>query len=98
MNEQNKLNQIDEIYTNPDPPLEFVKLQVGFWEKLVVLDAATFAASFTAVGLFRDHPLGDGGIGYLEAAWKLLLSGISLLLLAQWLAIPAIIAVSGHKY
>jgi hypothetical protein len=92
------LDTIDEIYTNPDPPLDFVRLQIGFWEKVVVLDAATLAASFTAIAMFRANSFGDSGVGYLEAAWKLLFSGIALCLLAQWLAIPGIIAISGHNY
>ena len=95
---QDSLDPIDEIYTNPNPPLEFVKLEIGFCEKLVVLDAATLAASFTAIGMFRTNPIGDGGVGYLEAAWKLLFFGIGFCLLAQWLVIPGIIAVSGHDY
>ncbi len=57
--------------------LDFVRLQIGFWEKVVVLDAATLAASFTAIGMFREHLFGDGGVGYLEAAWKLLFSGMA---------------------
>jgi hypothetical protein len=65
---QNPLNAVDEIYTNPEPIVEFVKMQIGFWEKLVVLDAATLAASFTASGIFREHFTGDGGVGYLATA------------------------------
>jgi hypothetical protein len=60
---QNFLDAVDEIYTNPAPIVEFVKMQMGFWEKLVVLDAATLAASFTATGIFREHLIGDGGPG-----------------------------------
>lgn len=95
---QNPLDAVDEIYTNPAPIVEFVKMQMGFWEKLVVLDAATLAASFTASGIFREHLIGDGGVGYLAVAWKLLLCGIALCLLAQWLAIPGAVAISGHYY
>jgi hypothetical protein len=97
MSEQmNPLDLVDEIYTNPAPGLDFVKMQLGFWEKLVVLGAATLAASFTASGMVREHLIGDGGVGYLVAAWKLLFCGISLCLLAQWVAIPGAIAISGH--
>jgi hypothetical protein len=95
---QNPLDAVDEIYTNPTPIVEFVKMQMGFWEKLVVLDAATLAASFTASGIFREHLIGDGGVGYLAVAWKLLLCGIALCLLAQWIAIPGAMAISGHYY
>jgi hypothetical protein len=96
--QQNPLDEVDRIYTSPDPSIDFVRLQIGFWEKLIVLDAATLAASFTAIGMFRDHLVGDGGGGYLQAAWKLLFCGIALCLLAQWLAIPGAIAISGHYY
>jgi hypothetical protein len=74
-------------------------MQVAFWEKLVVLDAAILAASFTAGnGIYRNHLVGDGGVGYLSVAWKLLLCGLVLCLFAQWLAIPGAIAISGHLY
>ncbi len=92
------MDPVDDLYTNPEPIVDFVKMQVAFWEKLVVLDAATLAASFTAIGAFHDHLSGDGGIGYLMAAWKLLISGLALCLLAQWIAIPAAIAISGYFY
>ena len=91
----NPLNQVDEIYTNPTPMVDFVKMQIGFWEKLVVLDSAILAASFTASGIFRDHL---GGLGCLAAAWKLLFSGLALCLLAQWIAIPGAIATAGYYY
>lgn len=97
--QQNSLDTVDEIYTNPGPIVDFVKMQVSFWEKLVVLDAAILAASFTAAsGIFREHLIGDGGIGYLVAAWKFLLCGLALCLLAQWVAIPGAIATSGYHY
>jgi hypothetical protein len=92
------LDTVDEIYTDPTPSVDFVKMQIGFWEKLVVLDAATLAASFTASGIFHEHLTGDGGVGYLAAAWKLLFCGLALCLLAQWIAIPGAIAISGHYY
>ncbi len=92
------LDAVDELYTNPAPIVEFVKMQIGFWEKLVVLDAAILGASFTVSAVFTTHVIGDGGVGYLAAAWKLLLCGISLCLLAQWVAIPGAIAISGHYY
>lgn len=94
--QSNQFDAVDEIYTNPTPSLDFVKMQLGFWEKLVVLDAATLAASFTASGIVREHMIGDGGVGYLMAAWKLLFCGISSCLLAQSIAIPGAIAISGH--
>ena len=92
------LNAIDEIYTNPERIIDFVKMQVAFWEKLVVLDAATLAASFTASGVFRDHFTGDGGVGYLTAAWKLLTWGLALCLLAQWFAISVAMTTSRQYY
>ncbi len=49
--QQNPLDEVDRIYTSPDPSIDFVRLQIGFWEKLIVLDAATLAASFTAIGM-----------------------------------------------
>lgn len=90
------MDSVDEIYTNPEPIVEFVRMQIAFWEKVVVLDAATLAASLTAIGAFYDRFSGDGGIGYLSAAWKLLFCGLALCLLAQWIAIPGAVAISGH--
>ena len=98
MSELNPLDAVDNIYTDPGPSIDFVKMQVAFWEKLVVLDAATLAASFTASGIFRERLIGDGGFGYLSAAWKLLMCGLALCLLAQQIAIPGVIAISGHYY
>jgi hypothetical protein len=95
---QNPFDAVDEIYTNPAPIVDFVKMQMGFWEKLVILDAATLAASFTASGIFHDHFIGDGGVGYLAAAWKFLFCGVALCLLAQWVAIPGAIAINGYYY
>jgi hypothetical protein len=92
----NPTDAVDEIYTNPAPIVDFVKMQIGFWEKMVVLDAATLAASFTASGIFREHLIGDGGVGYLAAAWKLLFCGLALCLIAQWIAISGVIASSGY--
>jgi hypothetical protein len=39
--QQHPLDEVDRIYTSPDPSIDFVRLQIGFWEKLIVLDAAT---------------------------------------------------------
>ena len=96
--ELHPIDSVDEIYTNPEPIVDFVKMQVAFWEKVVVLDAATLAASFTAIGAFHGQLSGDGGVGYLATAWKLLICGLGLCLLAQWIAIPGAIAISGHYY
>lgn len=93
---QKPLDSVDEIYTDSAPAVEFVKMQIGFWEKLVVLDAATLAASFTASGIFREHVVGDGGVGYLAVAWKLLFCGIALCIAAQWVAIPGAITISAY--
>jgi hypothetical protein len=46
--------------------------------------------------MVREHIIGDGRVGYLVTAWKLLFCGISLCLLAQWVAIAGAIAISGH--
>jgi hypothetical protein len=70
---QDPIDAIDDIYTDSAPIVEFVRMQISFWEKLVVLDAATLAASFSASGVVREHLSGDGGVGYLAASWKLLL-------------------------
>jgi hypothetical protein len=90
------LSAVDDMYTDSSAYFEFVKLQIDFWSKLVVLDAATLALSFTASAFFRDHLLGDGGIGYLVAAWKTLAYGISFSLVAQWWAIPGAASMRGH--
>ncbi len=92
----NPLEAVGDIYTNPEPSVDFVKMQVAFWEKLVVLDAAILAASFTAVGALHDRFAGDGEIGYLAAAWKFLICGLALCLLAQWIAIRGAIAICGY--
>ena len=94
--ELNPMASVHEMYTNPEPIVSFVKMQVAFWEKVVVLDAATLGASFTAIGAFHDRLAGDGGVGYLAAAWKLLSCGLAFCLLAQWIAIPGALAISGH--
>lgn len=99
MSEQNgQIDPVDDIYTDPTPVIEMVKLQISFWEKLVVLDATTLALSFTASGFFREHLIGDGGVGYLAAAWKLLFGGIVFALIAQWLTIPGLLYATGQMY
>lgn len=55
------LDAVDELYTNPAPIVEFVKMQIGFWEKLVVLDAAILGTSFTVSAVFTTHVIDDGG-------------------------------------
>jgi hypothetical protein len=70
----------------PAIAIEARKLHIGFWEKLVILDAGTLALSLTAATAFRGHTVGDGGVGYLFAAWKLLISSIICATVAQWLA------------
>ena len=61
------------------------KLQISFWDKLVILDAGTLALSINATTAFRGHIVGDGGVGFLFAAWKLLIVSMVLAVLAQWL-------------
>ena len=60
-------------------------MRISYWEKLTVLNAGTLALSFTAAAAFRGHAIGDGGLGYLFAAWKNLIASIALCLVAQWL-------------
>ncbi len=90
------LDPIDEIYTNPAPIVDFIKLEIGFWEKIVVLDSAILGLSFTSVAFLRIHAAGDGGVGYLVAAWKLLFFAIGSFMVAQWIAIPGAIGIFGY--
>ena len=48
------LDPLDELYSNPAPLVDFIKLQIGFWEKIVVLDSAILGLTFTAAG-FSAH-------------------------------------------
>ena len=64
--------------------VEARKVLIGFWEKLVIFDAAGLALSINAATVFRGHTSGDGGAGYLLAGWKWLLLSICLIALAQW--------------
>ena len=65
---------------------DIVKTRIAFWDKLVVLNAGTLALTFSAASSFRGHSIGDGGVGYLFAAWKLLSASILLAIFAQWAA------------
>src|ERR1700758_48025 len=67
------------------PAAEVQKLHISFWDKLVLLNAGTLTLSFTAAASFHGHTIGDGGVGYLFAAWKLLILSMIFALLAQWL-------------
>lgn len=79
MNEPNgQLHPAEDINYNPNRVLDLVKLQIGFWEKLVVFDGSVLVLSFTASTFFKGHVVGDGGVGYLALAWRLLFGGIGL--------------------
>lgn len=86
------LNKIEELgeeaiaaVLNPlsEAGVDFLKMLISYWDRLVVLNAGIFALSFTAAIALREHAVGDGGIGYLFSAWKLLISSIACALLAQ---------------
>lgn len=86
-NESGKLqDEVLELGAGVAPAqIEARKLQIGFWDKLVILDAGTLALSINAATAFRGHTVGDGGVGFLFAAWKLLVVSIIFACLAQWL-------------
>ena len=65
--------------------VEALRLSISFWEKLVILDGAALTLSVTSATAFRGHTVGDGGVGYLFAAWKLLLLSIIFAAIAQGL-------------
>jgi hypothetical protein len=77
---------LEKSYDDTSDSIELAKLRISFWEKLVILDASALALSLTAAGFFRGHFIGDGGSGYLLAAWKLLLISCIFAVAAQWSA------------
>jgi hypothetical protein len=91
-----QIHPVDDIYFNINHPVEMTKLLIGFWERLVVLDATIIGASFTANIFLKDRLIGDGGVGYLVLAWKLLFGGIVACLIAQWLILPGLDYVLRH--
>jgi hypothetical protein len=93
-----QIDPVDDIYYNTDSLVEMAKLRISFWEKLVVLNATVVGASFTATALLKDRLVGDAGVGYLVAAWKLLFGGIVLCLIAQFLLFPALDYALRHQY
>lgn len=78
-----------QMYDRTPQVLELVKLRIAFWDKLVVVNAGMLALSLTAAAYFRGSQIGDGGIGHLLAAWKLVIGSIVLATLAQWFATAA---------
>jgi hypothetical protein len=78
---------LDEFHSTAPTVTELVKVKIAFWDKLAILNAGTLALSFSAASSFRGHSVGDGGVGYLLAAWKLLILSILLALVAQWCAV-----------
>lgn len=81
---------IDTAYGNAEAVRDIFKMRIAFWDKLTVLNAGTLALSFTAAFSFRNQVVGDGGFGYLFAAWKMFISSIVLALSAQLFAVVAI--------
>ena len=65
--------------------VEVRKTHIAMWDKLVILDAAILTISLSAATAFRGHVVGDGGVGYLFAAWRYLLMSIVFSVGAQWL-------------
>jgi hypothetical protein len=80
---------LDEMYGVAPEIIDLFKVRISFWDKLVILNAGTLALSFTVAATFRGHAVGDGGVGYLFAAWKLLLISIVSAVFAQWTATGA---------
>ena len=89
---------LDQVYSdgNASNIVEISKLRVAFWERLVILNAGTLALSLTATSLVRTHVVGDGGVGYLRAAWKCLIFSIMSALIAQSEAISAVPGYTAH--
>jgi hypothetical protein len=75
---------LDEIYSVTPEILELTKFRLSFLDKLAILNAGTLALSLSASASFRDHLVGDGGFGYLFAAWKLTIMAIVCSMFAQW--------------
>ena len=80
---------LEQIYDRGPQQLELDKLKISFWDKLVIVDAGALALSLTAAGFFRGHSHGDGGVGYLLAAWKLLIGSMAFAIMAQWILTSA---------
>ena len=89
------IDAVDEMYSDPSPLIESVKLQLAFWEKVVVLDAAILGLSQTASLFFLGRLSGDGAVGYLNAAWRLLFWGTGFALFAQLIALAGLRESSG---
>lgn len=77
---------LDEVYNTAPEILEITKIRIGLWDKVAILNAGTLALSLSAFASFRGHTIGDGGVGYLFAAWKLMILAIVCSLGAQWAA------------
>lgn len=93
-----QIDPVDDIYYGTDPLVDMAKLRIAFWERMVVLNATIVGASFTAIAFLKDRLVGDGGVGYLVAAWKLLFGGIVLCLIAQFLFLPGLDYVLRHQF
>lgn len=77
---------LEDLYAVTPEILEIVKLRIAFWDKLVILNAGSLALSVSAAASFRGHTIGDAGVGYLFASWKLMILAIVFSMIAQWAA------------
>jgi hypothetical protein len=70
-----------------DKLAELVKLQISFFDKLIILNGGTLAVSFTAATGFHTHFAGKQPVAAndLFSAWQLLIISIVLSLVSNWL-------------
>lgn len=87
---------IQTVYDSLDGQRDLIKIRIGIWDKLTVLNAGTLALSFTAASAFHAHANGDGGVGYLFASWKLLIISIGFACFAQHVAALALERLQGY--
>jgi hypothetical protein len=87
---------MQSAYDSVEGSRDLIKIRIGIWDKLTVLNASTLALSFTAASAFHTHAVGDGGVNYLFASWKLLIISIGLAAFAQHVAATAIEQLQGH--
>jgi hypothetical protein len=82
--EASQLREVDEWQTLADRFTKSSELRISFYERLILLAGGSFALSLTYLGSLQRHasqntgPVGLIAIGWLKAAWILLLACIVL--------------------
>lgn len=67
-----------------------LKARSAFSEKLIVLNGATLALSFSAASTFHERgAIAIAGSSFLFSAWRLLIASIILALMGQWVGVTS---------